>query len=99
MRKPAWNWFIAFVWLAILILLMIVGCSAQPRPIVHRDLERVEVELYVEIDPVLTTPEAVYERERETFGEAWQQAERNTAALKAANAKLAEIAKVQGGKK
>lgn len=82
----------------ILLAVLLTGCATTmpTRPIVQREHEVIEHEVYVGIDPKLTEALPVYERAAETFGEAWQQAEHNTKALKDANAKLAEIAKIQG---
>lgn len=81
--------------IAIVVACMASGCAPAPvKP--ARVVERV---VYVPIPAELTAPLPVYERATETFGEAWQQAERNTRMLERANADRAAVQAIQGSKR
>lgn len=69
------------------------GCTAAPKRPAPNVVERV---VYVPIPADLTAPLPVYQRQRETFGEAWRQAEINTATLARCNADREAVATVQG---
>lgn len=74
------------------VLILGTGCTpVQTKP--ARVVERV---VYVPIPTELTEPLPVYERQAETFGEAWIQAERNTSALERCNADRAAVGSIQG---
>jgi hypothetical protein len=65
----------------------------QTKPTPPRTVERV---VYVPIPADLTEPLPVYQRTRETFGEAWKQAEINTSTLARCNADRAAVEAIQG---
>lgn len=76
----------------ILLTLGMVACTpVQTKP--AKPIERV---VYVPVPAELTAPLPVYERQAETFGEAWQQAEHNTLTLGRCNADRAAVAAIQG---
>lgn len=80
-----------------LVALCLAACASSPKrpskPLVCQTIERV---VYVPLPSDLTDPLPVYERKQETFGEAWQQAERNTPTLRECNADRAAAAAIQG---
>jgi len=80
------------------LIVLILGTTAcAPAPVKPaRVIERV---VYVPIPTELTAPLPVYERATETFGEAWQQAERNTRTLERCNADRAAVQAIQGSKR
>lgn len=81
--------------LGMIVLTLGTGCTpVQTKP--ARVVERV---VYVPIPTELTAPLPVYERQAETFGEAWQQAERNTRTLERCNADRAAVQAIQGSKR
>lgn len=81
--------------LGTLVLILGTGCApVETKP--ARVIERV---VYVPVPAQLTEPLPVYDRATETFGEAWQQAERNTRTLARCNADRAAVAAVQGSDK
>lgn len=78
-------------------MLGLIACApVQTKPAKPAPVVRV---VYVPIPANLTDPIPVYERQAETFGEAWQQAERNTLALGRCNADRAAIAAIQGSER
>lgn len=79
--------------LIVLVLGMVACAPVQTKPAKPAPVVRV---VYVPIPANLTDPIPVYERQAETFGEAWQQAERNTLALGRCNADRAATAAIQG---
>lgn len=79
----------------ILLALGMVACTpVQTKP--SKPIERV---VYVPVPAELTAPLPVYERQAETFGEAWQQAEHNTLTLGRCNADRAAVAAIQGSQR
>lgn len=79
------------------VLALGTGCATAPRkPTAPAVVQRV---VYVPIPTQLTDPLPVYERQAETFGEAWQQAERNTRTLERCNADRAAVKAIQGSKR
>ncbi len=78
------------------ILGMVACAPVQTKPTPPRTVERV---VYVPVPANLTAPLPVYERQAETFGEAWQQAERNTLTLGRCNADRAAVAAIQGSER
>ena len=72
------------------------GCTSAPKRTAPSVVERV---VYVPIPSDLTKPLPVYQRARETFGEAWRQAEINTAALARCNADRAAVEAIQGSER
>ena len=79
-----------------LVLALGTGCAPVQTKTPARVVERV---VYVPIPVQLTAPLPVYERTTETFGEAWQQAERNTRTLERCNADRAAVQAIQGSKR
>lgn len=82
----------------ILVMVMLAlgtGCTTAPK----RTPSVVERVVYVPIPADLTEPLPVYQRTRETFGEAWRQAEINTATLARCNADRAAVEAVQGSER
>ena len=83
--------------LGTLVLILGTGCATAPRkPTAPSVVQRV---VYVPIPQELTSPLPVYDRATETFGEAWQQAERNTRTLERCNADRAAVQAIQGSKR
>lgn len=79
------------------VLALGTGCATAPRkPVTPPVVTRV---VYVPIPTQLTDPLPVYARKAETFGEAWQQAERNTRTLERCNADRAAVQAIQGSKR
>lgn len=76
-------------------MLGLIACTpVQTKP--SKPIERV---VYVPVPAELTAPLPVYERQAETFGEAWQQAEHNTLTLGRCNADRAAVAAIQGSQR
>ena len=75
------------------VAILLAGCTAAPKRAPTPVVERV---VYVPIPADLTEPLPVYQRTRETFGEAWRQAEINTSTLARCNADRAAVAAIQG---
>lgn len=77
--------------------LVLAGCETAPKrpskPLTCQTIERV---VYVPLPSNLTDPLPVYERQSETFGEAWRQADTNTPMLHRCNADRAAAAAIQG---
>lgn len=77
--------------------LALAGCETAPKrpskPLTCQTIERV---VYVPLPSNLTDPLPVYERQQETFGEAWRQADTNTPMLHRCNADRAAAAAIQG---
>ena len=82
--------------LGMLVLILGTGCAPVQTKQPARVVERV---VYVPVPAQLTEPLPVYERATETFGEAWQQAERNTRTLERCNADRAAVQAIQGSKR
>lgn len=82
--------------LGTVILALGTGCASVPKPTAPSVVQRV---VYVPIPTQLTDPLPVYARKSETFGEAWQQAERNTRTLERCNADRAAVQAIQGSKR
>ncbi len=83
--------------LTFLLVLALAGCGSTPskpsKPLTCQTIERV---VYVPLPADLTRPLPVYERQAETFGEAWRQADTNTPMLHRCNADRAAAAAIQG---
>lgn len=77
-------------------LVHLAGCAPVQSKATSRVIERL---VYVPIPQELTSPLPVYDRATETFGEAWQQAERNTRTLERCNADRAAVQAIQGSKR
>ena len=82
--------------LGTIVLILGTGCAPVQTKAPARVVERV---VYVPVPAELTSPLPVYVRQAETFGEAWQQAERNTNTLERCNADRAAVQAIQGSKR
>ena len=83
--------------LHLVLALGLAACAPVPvrpsKPLTCQTIERV---VYVPLPSNLTDQLPVYERQAETFGEAWRQADTNTPMLQRCNADRAAAAAIQG---
>lgn len=83
--------------IALCLVLALAGCApATTRPSKPLTCQTIERVVYVPLPSNLTDPLPVYERQQETFGEAWRQADTNTPMLHRCNADRAAAAAIQG---